>query len=222
MESTTLLTALRHYRLNDESHAETAYRIMKEKIITLQLPPASLLSEAQLMAELGLGRTPIREALQRLALDNLVVILPRRGTIVADLNIQDLQKIFEVRLELEPFCCRLAAVRASERQIEEMEALFATADEIIRTGDNYQLMRLDHAAHLLLAQAAHNEFLFETLDRLYSHVLRLWYISLHRVGRMREAIEEHRQIVTAVKTGNGERAAEIMRQHILDFQAELT
>jgi DNA-binding GntR family transcriptional regulator len=221
MESTTLLSALRHYRVNDESHAETAYRSLKEKIVTLALPPASLLSEAQLMAELGLGRTPIREALQRLALDNLVVILPRRGTIVADLNTHDLQKIFEVRLELEPFCCRLAAARATTRQIEEMEALFITTDEIIRTGDNYQLIRLDHRAHLLLAEAAHNEFLEETLDRLYSHVLRLWYVSLHRVARMREAIEEHRQIVAAVKAGDGERAAAIMRQHILHFQAEL-
>jgi DNA-binding GntR family transcriptional regulator len=221
MESTTLLSALRHYRLHDESHAETAYRSLKEKIVTLALPPASLLSEAQLMAELGLGRTPIREALQRLALDNLVVILPRRGTIVADLNTHDLQKIFEVRLELEPFCCRLAAARATTRQLEEMEALFITTDEIIRTGDNYQLIRLDHRAHLLLAEAAHNEFLEETLDRLYSHVLRLWYVSLHRVARMREAIEEHRQIVAAVKAGDGERAAAIMRQHILHFQAEL-
>jgi DNA-binding GntR family transcriptional regulator len=222
MESATLLTALRHYRASDESHAETAYRSLKEKIIRLELPPASLLSEAQLMAELELGRTPIREALQRLALDNLVVILPRRGTIVADLNMHDLQKIFEVRLQLEPFTCRLAAVRATTQQIVAMEALFVATDDIIRTGDNYQLIRLDHKAHLLLAQAAHNEFLQETLDRLYSHVLRLWYVSLHRVGRMREAIEEHRQIVAAVKAGDGERAAEIMRQHILHFQAELT
>jgi DNA-binding GntR family transcriptional regulator len=220
MESATLLTALRHYRVNEDSQAETAYRSLKEKIITLELPPASLLSEAQLMAELELGRTPIREALQRLALDNLVVILPRRGTIVADLNMHDLQKIFEVRLELEPFCCRLASSRATKRQIEEMEALFTTADDIIRTADNYQLIRLDHEAHRLLAQAARNEFLEETLDRLYSHVLRLWYVSLHRVGRLGEAIEEHRQIVAAVKAGDGERAAHIMRQHILHFQAE--
>jgi DNA-binding GntR family transcriptional regulator len=222
MESTTLLTTLRHYRVQDVSHAEVAYRTLKEKIITLELPPATLISEAQLMNELNLGRTPIREALQRLALDNLVVILPRRGTIVADLNMSDLQKIFELRLELEPYAARLAAARATERQIVTMEALFVNADELIQRGDNYDLIRLDREAHRLLAKAARNEFLEETLDWLYSHVLRLWYVSLHGVSRLGSAIEEHRDIVTAVKAGDGERAAAIMRRHITHFQTELT
>lgn len=222
MQSATLLTALRQYGANDESHAEVAYRVLKEKIITLELPPASLLSEAQLMAELNLGRTPIREALQRLALENLVVILPRRGTIVADLNMSDLQKIFEVRLELEAYAARLAAERATPRQIAEMEALFADADTLIQKGDNYQLIWLDHQAHRLLAQAAHNEFLDETLEWLYNHVLRLWYVSLDKVSRLDQAIEEHRDIVTAVKAGDGERAAQIMRAHIAGFQAKFS
>lgn len=105
----TLLTVSRQLRATGDSQSEVAYRILKEKIVNLELPPASLLNEAELMAELDLGRTPIREALQRLALENLVVILPRRGTIVADLNLSDLQKIFEVRLELEVYAARLAA-----------------------------------------------------------------------------------------------------------------
>ncbi len=170
------------------------------------------------MAELSLGRTPIREALQRLAFENLVVILPRRGTIVADLNMSDLQKIFEVRVELEAHAARLAAQRATPEQIAEMEALFAQADEIIKSNDYRQLIRLDHQAHRLLAQAAHNEFLEEILERLYTHVLRLWYISLHKVSRLSEAIEEHRDIIAAVKAGDGEQAAQIMRAHITSFQ----
>lgn len=218
----TLLTASRQRRVNHDSRSEAAYRIIKEKIVTLELPPASLLNEAELMAELGLGRTPVREALQRLALENLVIILPRRGTIVADLNMSDLQKIFEMRLELEVYTVRLAAERATPAQVAEMEALLANSDEIIRQGDYYQLMRLDHQAHQLLAQAAHNEFLAETLERLYNHSLRLWYISLHKVSRLAEAIAEHRDIVAAIKAGDGQRAAEIMRTHITDFQTQLT
>ena len=89
----TLLTASRQHRHQTDSRSEAAYRILKEKIVTLDFPPAAVLNEAQLMAELNLGRTPIREALQRLAFDNLVIILPRRGTIVADLNMSDIQKI---------------------------------------------------------------------------------------------------------------------------------
>jgi DNA-binding GntR family transcriptional regulator len=218
----TLLTASRQRRVNHDSRSEAAYRIIKEKIVTLQLPPASLLNEAELMAELGFGRTPIREALQRLALENLVIILPRRGTIVADLNMSDLQKIFEIRLELEVYAVRLAAERATPTQIFEMEALFTQADEIIRNGDYHQLIHLDHQAHRLLAQAAHNEFLEETLERLYTHVLRLWYVSLHKVSRLAEAIEEHRDIIVAVKAGDGERAAQIMRTHITGFQTQFT
>ena len=220
MLSATLLTTSRQRRVNHDSRSEAAYRILKEKIVSLELSPASLLNEAELMAELDLGRTPIREALQRLALENLVVILPRRGTIVADVNMSDLQKIFEIRLELEVYAVQLAAERATPAQIAEMELLFANCDEIIHRGDYDQLIRLDHQAHRLLAQAAHNEFLEEILERLYNHVLRLWYVSLHKVSRLTEAIAEHRDIIAAVKAGDGQRAGEIMRAHIAGFQAQ--
>ncbi|MBE7552022.1 MAG: GntR family transcriptional regulator [Anaerolineales bacterium] len=218
----TLLTAARQRRVDHDSRSEAAYRILKEKIVTLELPPASLLNESDLMSELRLGRTPIREALQRLALENLVVILPRRGTIVADLNMSDLQKIFEMRLELEIYAVRLAAERATPAEVAEMEALLAKSDEIIQRGDYRQLMQLDHQVHQLLARAAHNEFLEETLERLYTHGLRLWYISLHKVSRLHEAIAEHREIIAAIRRGDGPRAAEIMRTHITDFQTQLT
>lgn len=218
----TLLTAARQRRVDHDSRSEAAYRILKEKIVTLELPPAGLLNESDLMSELRLGRTPIREALQRLALENLVVILPRRGTIVADLNMSDLQKIFEMRLELEIYAVRLAAERATPAEVAEMEALLAKSDEIIQRGDYRQLMQLDHQVHQLLARAAHNEFLEETLERLYTHGLRLWYISLHKVSRLQEAIAEHREIIVAIKVGDGARAAEIMRTHITDFQTQLS
>ncbi len=220
MIPSTLLTVSRQQRNKRDSHSEIAYRILKEKIVTLEFSPASLLNEAQLMTELNLGRTPIREALQRLAFENLVIILPRRGTIVADLNLSDIQKIFEVRVELETKVARLAAKRARPDQIADMEALFSRADEIIRLGDHHQLIRLDYEAHRLLAQAAQNEFLEEILEQLYTHVLRLWYVSLHKVGRLPEAIEEHRHIIAAVKTGDEDKAAEIMRDHIAGFQRE--
>jgi DNA-binding GntR family transcriptional regulator len=218
MLSATLITASRRHRNKSSSQSEIAYRILKEKIVTLELPPASLLNEGELMIELNLGRTPIREALQRLAFENLVVILPRRGTIVADLNISDLQKVFELRLELEASAVRFAAERATAEQITEMDRLFATSGDIIRNGDYHQLIRLDIESHRLFAQAAHNEFLAETLERLYTHVLRLWYVSLHKVERLQEAIQEHHDIILAIKARDAERAAEIMRAHVSGFQ----
>jgi GntR family transcriptional repressor for pyruvate dehydrogenase complex len=101
-----------------------------------------------------------------------------------------------------------------------MEALFAAADDIIRRGDHHQLIALDHQAHCLLAQAAGNEFLEEILERLYSHILRLWYVSLHKVSRLSDAIEEHRDIIAAIRERDGEQAAQIMRSHIAGFQRE--
>jgi DNA-binding GntR family transcriptional regulator len=215
-----MLTTSQTRRAHASSQSGEAYRLLKEKIITLALPPATVIDEAALMVELELGRTPIREALQRLALENLVVILPRRGTIVADLNMSDLQKIFEIRVDLELLSVRLAAQRATPAQIAAMEGLFAGADALLHEGDNYELIRLDHEAHRLLAQAAHNEYLEETLDRLYNHVLRLWYVSLHRVQRLAEALEEHREIIAHVKAGDSEGAAEIMRAHVTEFQSQ--
>lgn len=220
MLPTSILAA--HHRLKKQANSQSAeaYARIKEKIISLELPPASPVDENALMDELGFGRTPVREALQRLAHESLVVILPRRGTLVADLNLSDLQKIFEMRLELEPYAAWLAAGRATPDEIAAMEALFADPDALIRAGDNRQLIQIDHQAHMLLAQAAHNEFLEETLDRLYSHVLRLWYVSLHRVSRLREAIAEHRDIIAAVRARDGDRAAAIMRAHVAGFQSE--
>jgi DNA-binding GntR family transcriptional regulator len=220
MLPTSVISA--HHRRKREagSASAEAYQRIREKIIALELPPASPVDETRLMKQLKLGRTPIREAIQRLAQDNLVVIYPRRGTFVADLNPSDLQKIFELRLELEPYCARLAAERATAEQVAEMEILFAGAEAVIRAGDHRQLIQLDHRAHVLLAQAANNEFLEETLERLYGHVLRLWHVSLHKVSRLREVIEEHRDIIAAVQARNGERAARIMRAHVAGFQSE--
>jgi DNA-binding GntR family transcriptional regulator len=220
MLPTSILSASHRRRQQTGSRSDEAYQRLREKIVTLELPPASPVDENQLMKELRLGRTPIREALQRLAHENLIVILPRRGTLVADLNASDLQKIFELRLELEPYAARLAAERATPEQITEMEALFADSDGVIRRGDHHQLIRLDHQAHRLIALAAQNEFLEDTLERMYGHVLRLWYVSLHKVSRLREAIEEHRDIVAAIRAHDGERAAQIMRAHVSGFQTE--
>jgi DNA-binding GntR family transcriptional regulator len=217
---TSILSASHRRRKQPGSRGDEAYRRIKEKIISLELAPAAPVDENRLMKQLRLGRTPIREALQRLAHENLIVILPRRGTLVADLNPNDLQKIFELRLEVEPFAARLAAERATPDQIAEMEALFAGSDDVIKRGDHRQLIQLDHQAHQCIALAAQNEFLEETLERMYSHVLRLWHVSLHKVSRLRDAIEEHRDIIAAIKSRDGERAAQIMRAHVAGFQSE--
>ncbi len=219
MLPTSILTTTSRRRAADDSLNSVAYRKIKDKIIALELPPASLIEEADLAKALNVGLTPVRQALRRLALENLVVILPRRGTMVADLNFSDLQKIFEMRLELEALAAQQAATRATPEQLNEMGNLLDEAQTLIAGQDNQKLIELDRALHALIARCAHNEFLEQTLDWLYCHVLRLWHISLNQMDVLSEAMEEHRQIWMALKTGNGDRAALIMRAHVQHFQA---
>ncbi len=213
-----MLAASSRRRGETDSLNGLAYRKIKAKIIDLELAPASVIDEASLATELDLGLTPVRQAIRRLAFENLVVILPRRGTLVADLNLSDLYKIFEMRLELETLAARLAAERATPEQIHALDQLSAEALAQCQIADNRQLLALDHRMHLLLAQAAHNEFLEETLEWLYGHVLRLWNVSLQRVTGLQAAMEEHRAIFHAVCARDACLAAELMRQHVQHFQ----
>jgi DNA-binding GntR family transcriptional regulator len=218
----TLLTA--QPRWGAASAGGEAYARLREWIITLELAPASLLDERDLMRRLKLGRTPVREALQRLAHEDLVIILPRRGTLVADINPADLQKIFEVRLELEPFAAGLAARRARPDDVTALRGIMRAIDKAARArGPRFQreLIRLDQASHARIATATGNPFLSDALDRLYGHVARLWYLSLERVTRLAEAVEEHRTVTEAIAAGDARTAARAMRAHVAGFQEQM-
>ncbi len=200
--------------------SEKAYRLIKEKIITLELQPFSVINEQALMEELELGRTPIREALLRLAAEGLVNVVPRRGMFVANISVTDLQKIFEVRMMLEAFCARLAAQRITDEQIAQMEATLQDLEQV-QNGDVEALMSIDERFHALLYQAADNEFLAEALDRLYAPSLRLWHLVLDRLSDVRGAIEQHRDVTEALKAGDGARAEGLVQQHVAQFQQEI-
>ena len=216
--TTSMLGASSRRRVETESMNGMAYRRLKEKIITVELPPASLIDEGSLAAELQMGLTPVRQALRRLALENLVVILPRRGTIVADVNISDLHKIFEMRQELEPLASSLAAQRATPSQIAEMHELAVQVRDTTASQEIGQLLRFDQRMHMSLWQAAHNEFLEETLDRLYNHVLRLWNLSPIQTASVQQAMEDHLTVFEAVARRDVEQAAGLMRVHVSRFQ----
>ena len=197
--------------------SDRAYELIRHQIITLQLPPLSAIDEQTLMQELDLGRTPIREALQRLAAEGLVLLAPRRGMFVADISITDLQKIFEARMCLEGFCARLAAERASASQLEELSKVIQHLDQV-PCDDSRGLMAIDESFHELLYEAADNEFVAETLHRLHALSFRLWYLVLDRLGDVRGAMEQHRGIAEALDARDGERAEALLRQHIAEFQ----
>jgi DNA-binding GntR family transcriptional regulator len=200
--------------------SEKAYHLIKDKIITLELAPSAVIDEQALMRELELGRTPIREALQRLNAEGLVHIVPRRGMFVTDISITDLQKIFEVRTVLTGFCARLAAQRATTDQIAQMERVLRDLEQV-QSGDYKVLIDIDRRFQRLMYQAAGNDILAESLDRLYDLSLRIWYLVLHQLGDVRDAIEEHQQVAEALKAGDGARAEALIQQHIVQFQQKI-
>lgn len=202
------------------SLSQQAYQAIKQKIVSLQLAPGDLINESVLREELGLGRTPIREALQRLALEKLVTIVPRRGMFVTEIGITDLQRLFEVRLVLEGLAARLAARRGTEEQWQRMETVLTglPADQVC---NNEALIAIDEACHEILYEATDNQFLQDTLTTLYALSLRLWYFSLSQVGDMQEAVLEHRRILKALQNQETEKAARLLEQHIQAFQEEI-
>ena len=197
--------------------SEKAYRLIKEKIITLELSPLSVIDEQALGEELDLGRTPIREALHRLAAEGLVLIAPRRGMFVAEISITDLQKIFEVRVVLEGFCARLAAQRTSQEQVAQIEATLQELDQV-PDRDWRAVMKIDERFHELIYQAADNEFLTDELSRLHALSLRLWYLVLDGVEDVRGEVAVHREIIPALKAGDGAWAEALMQKHLAGFQ----
>jgi len=207
------------YTLKDVSLSQQAYENIKQKIVSLEMPPGSVISENALQQELGLGRTPIREALKRLSLEKLVFIVPRRGMFVSEIGIRDLQQLFEMRLPIERLAARLAAQRGTREHWQRMEAILSQFPAV--AVDNEALIVIDRTCHEIIYEATENEFLRDILVTHYSLSLRLWYYFLSKIGGMQEAMEDHKHILQALQARDADKAAQLMERHIRAFQEEI-
>ncbi len=198
------------------SLSDRAYYQIRELIVTLQLAPGAVVDERELMARLGLGRTPVREALRTLHREKLVEVYPRRGMFVSPVNVRDLAGLSEVRGVLETFAARLAAERRTADDLVETEALVAELRDV--GADEHHLMDLDQRIHRHVHRVAHNPFLASTLDSYYVLTLRIWILALPRVQRLDAAIQEHRELLEAIRDGDAPRAEDAMRRHVEGFE----
>jgi DNA-binding GntR family transcriptional regulator len=201
--------------------AERAYVELRDRIVTLRLPPGSAVREDELMRELEIGRTPLREAVKRLALENLVAVQPRRGTFVAGVEAADIAHITEVRVELEGFAAEQAALRMDGAARSAAEGLVREVDEISGLADQDWLMRFDERIHRFTWEASGNPYLVETLERYFTHSLRVWYLVLDRVPGLGHSVHDQTHLLTALVEGDGARARSIMREHVLEFHREI-
>ena len=199
-----------------QTESDRAYEQIKDRIVSVQLTPGTVIREGDLSDQLSIGRTPIREALKRLEAERLVVSSPHRGMHVAEISITDLSQIYEVRLELEATSAGLATQRMQPNQKEEMRQL---AEKYLEMGrDNLELLfQLDRRFHLLLAHGAHNRFLAWEIGRYYDLSLRVWNMALRYVDASDIDVAAHLGLLEFIEAGDPPGAAKAMREHIRSF-----
>ena len=203
---------------DEQSLSDRAYYAIRELIVTLELAPGSVVSERELMEQLGVGRTPIREALRDLAREQLVEVFPRRGIFVSGVDVGDIAGLSEVRLVLESKAARLAAERRNDTDRGETERLLEELSAITGEHDGRALIDLDQRIHRNVYRCTHNPFLQATLEEYYVLTLRIWFLALDRVERLDDAIHEHHAILEAIRDGDPDRAEKVMRAHVVGFE----
>ena len=201
-----------------ESLSEHAYRDIRRMIVQLDLAPGAVIREDGLQSLLTLGRTPIREALQRLVRDQFVTVIPRRGMYVSSIDVGDLAVLYETRAILEPYAMRLACARGDDAVWDEMGTLLESAKD---SSSPVELLEIDRQCRELVWAAADNRFLTNQLDMLYAHSDRLWHLYLGDVADLHDMIAEHRAILTALRADDADSAAEQIEAHMRRFDEQI-
>ncbi|WP_420998053.1 GntR family transcriptional regulator [Cupriavidus sp. 30B13] len=203
------------------SENERAYAGLRERLTTLVYRPGEHLNISTLVDDLEIGRTPINQALHRLANEGLVQILPRKGVVVAPLSLDDALHLIDVRLANETLCARLAAERVTADGLATLEAILGELDEAVARRDLPRVTNLDRLFHEEVAHLSSNPILIEILKVLHARSQRFWAISLSSEGHLGEVGEEHRAILRALRDGDGAAAAGAVTAHVLSFRQAL-
>jgi len=197
---------------------ELAYAQIKQRIISCEFRPGDAINEAQLAALLGLGRTPIHQALHRLEVEGMVTIMPRKGVMVTALSLNDVLDMIEVRVSNEQLCIKLAVERAHDTDIKAMRDILERTPQLLADHDEPGLMTLDLQFHMSISAAAHNRVLAELLRNLHEKQARFWYLTLSENHHSQRIYDEHMHILEAVEQRDGDAAVAAIHHHIDDFR----
>lgn len=196
---------------------DVVFETLRDAIITQVLKPGERLMEIQLADEMGVSRTPVREAIRKLELEGLVVMVPRKGAYVAGVSMKDIHEVYEVRAALEMLAVTLAAERITDEELDALERQVLKESEAEANQDAHSLdniIYIDSTFHDIIYQAAHNQRLVQFVNILQEQLQRFRAASLSRPGRSKTALDEHKQIVEALAERNGELAAKLAKEHI--------
>ena len=205
----------------ERSLTDRAYVALEEMLCTLRLEPGVVLSEGALSETLGIGRTPVREALQRLAREGLVTVLPRRGVLVSEFNVKKQLRMLEVRRELERLMARSAASRATDEERARFATIAREMHDSADAGDDIRFMRLDRDFNLLVSQATRNEFATEAISLMAGLSRRFWFMHYRQAGDLAVIARLHADIANAVAAAD-EAAAAAASDRLLDYIESIT
>ncbi len=198
------------------SLSDQAYHQLEQLIVTMELAPGAPVSEAQLSELLGIGRTPIREALQRLSREHLVSILPNRGIFIADLNPQKQLRVLETRRELERLICSKAAKRASDSEREEFKRIAKDFEKAAKEKNEELFIRVDKELNDLTILASKNEYAASAMAMLHGMSRRFWFGNFYQVADLPLASKLHADIAKAI-AGADEKKAGLALDKLLDY-----
>lgn len=194
--------------------SDQAYDQLLERILDLRIPPGAVVHEQQLADEIGFGRMPVREALARLASDRFITVMPRRGTVVTALSLEDVLDMFEAREAIECGVAYIAARRASDEDLATLRVLIKAAEKARKGAESENFLRDDHEIHAFLVHMVNNSLLQDAAHRLLQHNLRFWrsYWSTRPVQH--SSMLSHSALLTALEARDSQAAEEAMREHI--------
>ncbi len=201
-------------RVETRSLTDEAYRLLKWKILSMELVPGTFLNEQALVETTAFGRAPIHQALHRLQYDGLVEIRPRKGVQVKVWSPADIAHLMEARLPLEIAIARLAAERAAEPDIAQLREQLATGPALIKSQDREGLMRLDQDFHHALAVFARSPVLAEVAETLHHRSMLLWYLPISGLPEYELVLRQHSAILDAVAAHDPNRAAAAITDHL--------
>jgi DNA-binding GntR family transcriptional regulator len=193
---------------------EWAYLQLRDMIVTGVLPPGADLHESQLCAQLGISKSPLREALRQLAQDGLVVAESNKGSLVAPLTFEDFREIYSLRRHIEPLEVRLAAAHIDADTIAQLRANTDVLERCMREGDNRGFAAQDVEFHLILARTSGHKRLLRIQESLQAEMMRLVILRVVQSGMRTETADEHRAIIDALEARDGEGAAQRMTEHL--------
>ena len=201
---------------------DAAYDAIKHRIITCAFRPGEYINELQLSSMLKIGRTPVHQALDRLMIEGMIDVIPRKGVIVRPVSLNEVLQIIETRLVNETYCSRLAAERANNSDIAELAEVLKRTKHWTSMRNVENMMLLDRKFHLLIARAAKNDVLTELLRSLHERSLRFWFISLNAQAQYESVHDQHDAIFAAIHQRDPDKSEAAMRAHIESFRANVS